>query len=111
MTEEEILSKIERLDAENAALKKKIALLEEKRDQPKGTYNKLIKTKQTRVKRNYDYTETKVNNSEKNNKKTWLIVVGYIAGASVILFILWETGLLIPLALIGLATSGIFKIK
>ena len=35
--------------------------------------------------------------------------VGAVAAMSVALFVIWQTGLLIPLGLIGLATSGILK--
>jgi hypothetical protein len=35
--------------------------------------------------------------------------VGMVAAATVALFVIYETGLLIPLGLIGLATSGLIK--
>ena len=38
-----------------------------------------------------------------------LKAVGMVAAASVALFVIYETGLLIPLGLIGLATGGILK--
>lgn len=38
-----------------------------------------------------------------------LKAVGYVAAMSVVLVVIWETGLIIPLGLIGLATSGILK--
>ena len=39
----------------------------------------------------------------------WLKMVGYVAAASVALLVIWQTGLIIPLGLIGLATSGLLK--
>jgi hypothetical protein len=39
----------------------------------------------------------------------WLTTAGYLAAASVALLVIWQTGLLIPLGLIGLATSGLLK--
>ena len=38
-----------------------------------------------------------------------LKAIGMVAAATVALFVIYETGLLIPLGLIGLATGGIFK--
>jgi hypothetical protein len=35
--------------------------------------------------------------------------IGMVAAATVALFVIYETGLLIPLGLIGLATGGILK--
>ena len=45
----------------------------------------------------------------KSNDHAWLRSAGYLAAASVVLFVIYETGLLIPLGLIGLATSGFLK--
>ena len=42
-------------------------------------------------------------------RKKWLKGLGFLVAMSVILLLIWETGLLIPLGLIGLATSGLFK--
>ena len=39
----------------------------------------------------------------------WLQSAGYLVAATVALFVIYETGLLIPLGLIGLATSGLLK--
>lgn len=39
----------------------------------------------------------------------WLLSAGYLAAATVALLVIYETGLLIPLGLIGLATGGILK--
>ena len=52
--------------------------------------------------RNYDTAEPTSDNG-------WLRSAGYLAAASVALFVIYETGLLIPLGLIGLATSGLLK--
>ena len=35
--------------------------------------------------------------------------IGMVAAATVALFVIYETGLLIPLGLIGLATGGLLK--
>jgi hypothetical protein len=43
------------------------------------------------------------------NNRAWLQTAGYLAAATVALFVIYETGLLIPLGLIGLATSGFLK--
>ena len=45
----------------------------------------------------------------KSNDHAWLRSAGYLAAASVALLVIYETGLLIPLGLIGLATSGFLK--
>ena len=45
----------------------------------------------------------------KSNDHVWLRSAGYLAAASVALLVIYETGLLIPLGLIGLATSGFLK--
>jgi hypothetical protein len=47
--------------------------------------------------------------SASDNSHTWLKTAGYLAAASVALLVIWQTGLIIPLGLIGLATSGILK--
>ena len=43
------------------------------------------------------------------DNRPWLTIAGYLAAASVALLVIWQTGLLIPLGLIGLATSGFLK--
>jgi len=43
------------------------------------------------------------------DSNTWLKTAGYLAAASVALLVIWQTGLIIPLGLIGLATSGFLK--
>lgn len=47
-------------------------------------------------------------NTSGNGRKI-LKSVGYVAAMSVALFVIWQTGLIIPIGLIGLATSGILK--
>lgn len=44
-----------------------------------------------------------------HNSKKLLTTVGYMVAMSVALLVIYETGLLIPLGLIGLATGGILK--
>ena len=46
---------------------------------------------------------------EPENNHTVLKTLGFIAAASVALVVIYETGLLIPLGLIGLATGGLLK--
>lgn len=49
--------------------------------------------------------------AERHRVPEWAKILGYIVAASVALALIWNTGLLIPLGLIGLATSGILKWK
>jgi len=46
---------------------------------------------------------------EVESDHAWLKMAGYVAAASVALLVIWQTGLIIPLGLIGLATSGLLK--
>jgi len=46
---------------------------------------------------------------EVESDHAWLKMAGYVAAASVALLVIWQTGLIIPLGLIGLATSGFLK--
>jgi len=50
-----------------------------------------------------------IETQEPTESKEWLRSAGYLAAATVALFVIYETGLLIPLGLIGLATSGLLK--
>lgn len=50
-----------------------------------------------------------IDTADSENNHAWLKTAGYLAAASVALLVIWQTGLLIPLGLIGLATSGILK--
>ena len=43
------------------------------------------------------------------HKYQWLKVAGYLVAGLVAVLVIWQTGLLIPLGLIGLATSGLIK--
>jgi len=43
------------------------------------------------------------------DNRPWLTIAGCLAAASVALLVIWQTGLLVPLGLIGLATSGFLK--
>lgn len=47
--------------------------------------------------------------AEQKDDHAWLRSVGYLAAASVALLVIWQTGLIIPLGLLGLATSGFLK--
>ena len=47
--------------------------------------------------------------SPRESGNEWLQSAGYLVAATVALFVIYETGLLIPLGLIGLATSGFLK--
>ena len=56
------------------------------------------------------YMESRNDDTEEpENDYAWLQSAGYLAAASVALLIIWQTGLIIPLGLIGLATSGFLK--
>lgn len=48
-------------------------------------------------------------NIDRHQPSATLKAVGMVAAATVALFVIYETGLLIPLGLIGLATGGILK--
>jgi hypothetical protein len=50
-----------------------------------------------------------IETQEPTESKEWLRSAGYLAAVTVALFVIYETGLLIPLGLIGLATGGILK--
>jgi hypothetical protein len=50
-----------------------------------------------------------IKTQEPTTGNEWLRSAGYLAAATVALFVIYETGLLIPLGLIGLATSGLLK--
>jgi len=47
--------------------------------------------------------------SPRESGNEWLRSAGYLVAATVALFVIYETGLLIPMGLIGLATSGLLK--
>ena len=46
---------------------------------------------------------------DNHDRQNLLKAIGMVAAATVALFVIYETGLLIPLGLIGLATGGILK--
>ncbi len=50
-----------------------------------------------------------IETQEPTSDNGWLRSAGYLAAASVALLVIWQTGLIIPLGLIGLATSGLLK--
>lgn len=50
-----------------------------------------------------------IETQEPTTDNGWLRSAGYLAAASVALLVIWQTGLIIPLGLIGLATSGLLK--
>lgn len=58
--------------------------------------------------RDYDTAASSVG-AEQKGDNGWLRSVGYLAAASVALLVIWQTGLIIPLGLLGLATSGFLK--
>lgn len=47
--------------------------------------------------------------SASDNDHAWLQTAGYLTAATVALVIIWQTGLIVPVGLIGLATSGLLK--
>lgn len=50
-----------------------------------------------------------IDTADSENNHAWLKTAGYLAAASVALLVIWQTGLLIPIGLIGLGMSGIIK--
>ena len=46
---------------------------------------------------------------DNHDRQNLLKAIGMVAAATVALFVIYETGLLIPLGLIGLATGGLLK--
>ena len=56
-----------------------------------------------------DYDTAASSGATAQDDHAWLRSVGYLAAASVALLVIWQTGLIIPLGLLGLATSGFLK--
>lgn len=59
----------------------------------------------------YEVTELRNDETAEEPKisNKWLRSVGYLAAASVALLVAWESGLIIPLGILGLLTSGVIR--
>ena len=53
--------------------------------------------------------ESEAQERREAEQKKWVKAIGLTAALGLALFVVWETGLMIPLGLIGLASSGILK--
>jgi len=56
-----------------------------------------------------EHQPSDISHQTSDSDHTWLRSAGYLAAASIALLVIWQTGLIIPLGLIGLATSGFIK--
>ena len=50
-----------------------------------------------------------IDTADSENNHAWLKTAGCLAAASIALLVIWQTGLLIPIGLIGFGMSGIIK--
>ena len=93
---------LEQLRAENERLKAQM--------EQKTTRSRRQKQGNTNATEQPDYLARALE-KEKNikNENKLLKTLGYLATMTVVLLVIWETGLIIPIGLIGLATSGIIK--
>lgn len=53
--------------------------------------------------------ESEARERREAEQKKWVKAIGLTAALGLALFVIWETGLIIPLGLIGLASSGLLK--
>ena len=67
------------------------------------------KPRKPRVERQPSDISHQTSDIDRHQTSATLKAVGMVAAATVALFVIYETGLLIPLGLIGLATGGILK--
>ena len=67
------------------------------------------KPRKPRVERQEPAISHQTSAIDRHQPSATLKAVGMVAAATVALFVIYETGLLIPLGLIGLATSGLLK--
>lgn len=82
--------------SENERIKSKIQ--EERKRQQRE--NEAYRQREKELEKEFERSE---------RQDTYWKVLGYIAAASVLLLVIWQTGLLIPLGLIGLASCGLLK--
>jgi len=118
-------AELERLKAENDALLSRIAEMEAERQKAKQTRRKKQQPqhleaaaepkpteKEPQPKRYDVITESRDNTKcavQSGSGHNFLKAIGSVAAMTVALVVIWQTGLLIPLGLIGLAMSGIIK--
>jgi hypothetical protein len=67
------------------------------------------KPRKPRVERQTSDISHQPSDIDRHQPSATLKAVGMVAAATVALFVIYETGLLIPLGLIGLATGGLLK--
>jgi hypothetical protein len=97
-------AELEQLRAENQRLQEQIAQMA---NQPRP--RRQHKPRKPRVERQEPLTIDHSPLTANRQTSATLKAVGMVAAATVALFVIYETGLLIPLGLIGLATSGLLK--
>lgn len=99
------LDLFEQLQQENTALQARIAELERQHQQPAiEEHQRPVREEQGQHGRSERFAR-----SEDGSSHPWLQVAGYLGAATVALVLIYETGLIIPVGLIGLATSGLLK--
>ena len=94
----------QQMKAENERLTAQLEQMQREREQPRPRR----KQRKPAVTRTAKYQSTAVAIEHEDNH-TVLKTLGFIAAASVALFVIYQTGLLIPVGLIGLATGGLLK--
>ena len=106
----------EQLKAENERLQAQLAQMQAQqcadrlgREDPPHRAQRQRRPVATRRQQPQPITAAVSVDSPADNDHAWLKAAGYLAAASVALLLIWQTGLLIPLGLIGLATSGLLK--
>lgn len=96
-------AELEQLRAENQQLQEQIAQMA---NQPRPRRQR--KPRKPRVEHQTSSIDHQPSDASRQTSST-LKAVGMVAAATVALFVIYETGLLIPMGLIGLATGGILK--
>jgi hypothetical protein len=97
-------AELEQLRAENQRLQEQIAQMA---NQPRPRRQR--KPRKPRVERQEPITVNHEPLTVNRQSSSTMKAVGMVAAVTVALFVIYETGLLIPLGLIGLATGGILK--
>lgn len=102
-------AELEQLRAENLRLQEQIAHIQAQQQCPRRQRQprKPAANRQPAVP--YAAVSQQDSQDSQDSSKSLLKAVGMVAAATVALFVIYETGLLIPLGLIGLATGGILK--
>ena len=102
-------AELERLKAENDALLSRIAEMEAERQKAKQTRRKKQQPQHLEAAAEPQPTEKEPQGGSNGNGHQVLKAVGSVAAMTIALVIIWQTGLLIPLGLIGLGMSGLIK--